>query len=1022
MKLSIIMPCFNVESTLVRALDSIIMQQTNFEYEIIVVNDASNDHTAEIAKQYSIQYPQIIIIDNELNKGNAYSYYVGLCASKGEYFCVLDGDDYYTISDKLQRQVDFLDADTENEYVGTATQYIIDLGNNMVSIPPRSNFKWMSYADFLTQKTEYYHTSTYMYRNIFRGNVPSQIGEVLYRGDTPRTMFHLLYSGKKIRILDFVGSAYTFEFEGIWSGLRRKEQYAYQISYLTQHRENVLTDFERLSADKQIKLCQEQMDMASNDFKRYPSISIEQALKYISEYAGKFAFAQKDFVFQHVYASSYIDTLCASLGYVELIRNPQHIQNKKNSQHICIVNGILNPHGGGIFAEIEELVDIFMDKTVYLLVTEMMEISKPVMDILSKHSNLVVLCPPKDCTERLRWFREQFVKISPYRTYYYCSHKDTYGAALVQNRCCENITLFSFDHGYLCGILNPNLDKIVAKRPTDYWMLKKTFKEKVIYIPAWSNKERRFNEYIPFKEHDKLITASGAARFYKVDGRSPYRYIDYIVALLKRTEGIHYHFGELSESMKKEINEKLKLNGIAQNKFVQITWVEDIPSMLLDKHVDIFIEPFPVVSYKLTLEVLSVGVPVIAYKGLMRMNIADFLPSNKILWSNQEEFLFILSNLTKEELLIQSRNVQEYFDKYHNSKKIGRLLQETITLGEPEKYIYSDDNLIDITDSFRLFGDNFKIEVMNQHKGEVKQKSNEEIKLANFENMLQKNMYLTKNFILNIIEHTLKRSTIEHLDFHVVEHCNLNCKGCSVFSPIANPCFANIKSFEHDMRMLYNLVGDNVQQIHLLGGEPLLHPEIEKFAKVCRSIFTKTRIDITTNGLRIFDMTDTFWNVLRENKIAIKFTQYPIQFDYQKMIKYVEEKGIYVFSAGPKNGIKYFRRIPLNLKAVFNMYHSFIQCPYADCVQLRDGKLYHCPASAFIYLLNKKIQEMNLSKEKFHLSEGDYLELSKTRTSEEVFQFLSNAIPFCQYCDMDNMDNYIEWNTSKKDIHEWVDL
>ena len=214
--------------------------------------------------------------------------------------------------------MDFLDSDLEEEYVGTATQYIIDLGNNMVSIPARSNFKWITYADFLTQKTDYYHTSTYMYRNIFRGNVPVQMGDELYRGDTPRTMFHLQYSGKKIRILDFVGSAYTYEFNGIWSGLKQKEQCEYQVSYLTRHKENVLTDFERLAADKQIELYRQQAETATDDLRRYPSTSIDQALKSISEYAGTFAFAQKDFVLQHAYASSYICLLYTSDAADEL--------------------------------------------------------------------------------------------------------------------------------------------------------------------------------------------------------------------------------------------------------------------------------------------------------------------------------------------------------------------------------------------------------------------------------------------------------------------------------------------------------------------------------------------------------------------------------------------------------------------------------------------------------------------------------------------------------------------------------
>ncbi len=368
-KVSVIMPCFNVAKTLIRALDSISMQKVNFEYEILVIDDASTDQTVELAKKYSQQHPQVKVICNESNRGNAYTYYTGLCASRGEYFCVLDGDDYYTVPDKLQRQVDFLDSDTEEEYVGAATQFVIDLGNNMVSIPDRGTIEEFSYADFLTQNSGYYHTSTYMYRNIFRGNVPSQMSEELYRGDTPRTMFHLSYSGKKIKVLDFVGSAYTFEFTGIWSGLKQKQQFEYQVSYQMRHKENVSTDFERASAERVIEFNRSKMDSAQDDLRRYPSVSIEQALKYISEYAGRFAFGQKDFVLQHAYYSAYIDTLCASLGFVELVRNPEHIQKEKNSQSICIVNAFMNPHGGGIFAEIEELVDIYKKKEVFLIVT-----------------------------------------------------------------------------------------------------------------------------------------------------------------------------------------------------------------------------------------------------------------------------------------------------------------------------------------------------------------------------------------------------------------------------------------------------------------------------------------------------------------------------------------------------------------------------------------------------------------------------------------------------------------------------
>lgn len=273
-------------------------------------------------------------------------------------------------------------------------------------------------------------------------------------------------------------------------------------------------------------------------------------------------------------------------------------------------------------------------------------------------------------------------------------------------------------------------------------------------------------------------------------------------------------------------------------------------------------------------------------------------------------------------------------------------------------------------------------------------------------------------------EKLLKRNTIEHLDYHLTEHCNLNCRGCSTFAPIAEKSFASLEQFQRDIHRLYELVGDCVQQIHLLGGEPLLHPEAEQFARACRLVFQKARIDLTTNGLLVYRMTDQFWEALKENHIAIKYTRYPIEFDYYKMAEYIKNRGVYVFSAGGEEEIKYFRRIPLNAKGSFNMYHSFIQCPYTDCAQLRDGKLYHCPASAYYDLLNRKMEKAAIlsGEGQFQGSEYDCLRLDHVRTGSEVFEFLSNAVPFCQYCDMDRMDCRVDWGVSGCDLREWVDL
>ena len=63
----------------------------------------------------------------------------------------------------------------------------------------------------------------------------------------------------------------------------------------------------------------------------------------------------------------------------------------------------------------------------------------------------------------------------------------------------------------------------------------------------------------------------------------------------------------------------------------------------------------------------------------------------------------------------------------------------------------------------------------------------------------------------------------------IVDHCNLNCKGCGHFSPLAPKSFLDIETFENDLRRLNGLLNGNIYCFELMGGEALLHPQLEDF-------------------------------------------------------------------------------------------------------------------------------------------------------------------------------------------------
>ncbi len=268
-----------------------------------------------------------------------------------------------------------------------------------------------------------------------------------------------------------------------------------------------------------------------------------------------------------------------------------------------------------------------------------------------------------------------------------------------------------------------------------------------------------------------------------------------------------------------------------------------------------------------------------------------------------------------------------------------------------------------------------------------------------------------------------KRNLIQTLDYHIVEHCNLNCKCCSTYAPLAKEEFTDIEVFTSDLKQLKQVVGDRLLSLHLLGGEPLLHPDIDKFIIAARTIFPEIYIDVVTNGLLVRKMPDSFWDALREHNVVLQFSAYPINMNYSELINYAKSKGARSFSFNETARIDVFGRKPLDIFGQQNIYSSHIHCSSGNTTQLRKGKLYRCPATAYVYNLNRKIKEDDPSApdETFKIHELDYIDIYNVKDKQEIFDFLSNAIPFCRYCAL-NLETDVKWEKSKRDISEWVDL
>ncbi|WP_270314133.1 glycosyltransferase family 2 protein [Streptococcus infantarius] len=117
MKVSIICTNYNKEAWIEEAIKGFLNQKCDFDYEIILVDDASSDHSPQIIERYANQYPdKIKAVFHQENLGITKTW-LDICQlAQGDYIARCDGDDYWIDVYKLQKQVDILERSTASKW------------------------------------------------------------------------------------------------------------------------------------------------------------------------------------------------------------------------------------------------------------------------------------------------------------------------------------------------------------------------------------------------------------------------------------------------------------------------------------------------------------------------------------------------------------------------------------------------------------------------------------------------------------------------------------------------------------------------------------------------------------------------------------------------------------------------------------------------------------------------------------------------------------------------------------------
>ena len=132
MKVSIICTNYNKGDWVREAIDSFLNQKTNFDFEIIIIDDASTDHSYEIIQEYQNKFPEKVrTFRNEVNLGITKTWKKICREAEGQYIARCDSDDFWIDPLKLQKQVDLLDASIDSLWSNTEFD-MVDLDGNLI--------------------------------------------------------------------------------------------------------------------------------------------------------------------------------------------------------------------------------------------------------------------------------------------------------------------------------------------------------------------------------------------------------------------------------------------------------------------------------------------------------------------------------------------------------------------------------------------------------------------------------------------------------------------------------------------------------------------------------------------------------------------------------------------------------------------------------------------------------------------------------------------------------------------------
>jgi glycosyltransferase involved in cell wall biosynthesis len=236
--ISVIMITYGHEQFIEQAINGVLMQECDFEVELIIANDGSPDQTDKVIQNVLENHPKaswIKYIKHEKNLGMMPNFIFAKQQCKGEFVAMCEGDDYWTDPLKLQKQVDFLEANPDYvlcfHNVEVLQDGVIKEDTITAKVPETTTINDLAKGNFI-------HTCSVVYRNNLFSEFPPYFNESPV-GDYFLHLLNARYG--KIKCFEEIMGVYRVHGTSVWSSKTQKERELLWVPFL----ENIKPNFDQ---------------------------------------------------------------------------------------------------------------------------------------------------------------------------------------------------------------------------------------------------------------------------------------------------------------------------------------------------------------------------------------------------------------------------------------------------------------------------------------------------------------------------------------------------------------------------------------------------------------------------------------------------------------------------------------------------------------------------------------------------------------------------------------------------------